>query len=212
VSSEEELPEFECHCPLLSLPLAFKTRLETVPATVPYLHASKEHMHKWADRLPKSAAPRIGIAWAGNPAFKGDQSRSIGLARLSPLLSAAGVELVSIQKDLRAGDRDILRNNPGVLHLGDEISDFRDSAAIVSQLDLVISSDTSIVHLAGALGKPVWVLLQYAADWRWLLDRNDSLWYPTARLFRQTKLGDWDSVLQQVQCELGGDRPLRPPS
>jgi tetratricopeptide (TPR) repeat protein len=202
VSSSEKLPAFDCHCPLLSLPLAFKTRLETMPATVPYLHASKEHMLKWTERLPKSAAPRIGIAWAGNPAFKGDQSRSIGLPRLSPLLSAAGVEFVSIQKDLRAGDRDILRNNPHVRHLGDEINEFGDSAAIMSQLDLVISSDTAIVHLAGALGKPVWILLQYAAEWRWLLDRADSPWYPTARLFRQTRIGDWDSVLEQVQQEL----------
>jgi ADP-heptose:LPS heptosyltransferase len=124
------------------------------------------------------------------------------LARLRPLLSVAGVAFLSLQKDFRAGDRELLRDHPAIVDLGDAIEDFSDTAAIVSLLDLVVSSDTSIAHLAGALGKPVWILLQCAADWRWLADRDDCPWYPTARLFRQPAMDDWESVLQQVQAAL----------
>jgi tetratricopeptide (TPR) repeat protein len=198
VGRGETLPAFDCHCPLLSLPLAFRTRLETIPATVPYLSASETRVMKWRQRLPETGMRCIGIAWAGNSNFKGDQTRSIGLARLSPLLSVAGIEFVSLQRDLRDGDRDILRNNPRVIHVGDALEDFGDTAAVMSMVDLVISSDTSVAHLAGALGKPAWVLLQYAADWRWLRDRFDNPWYPTARLFRQPELDDWESVVRHV--------------
>jgi tetratricopeptide (TPR) repeat protein len=198
----EELPQFDFHCPLLSLPLAFKTRIETIPATTPYLSAPGDRVVKWHNRLRKSGMPRIGLAWAGSPRFKAGQTPSIGLTRLLPVLMTTGAEFLSLQKDLQDGDRDILRNNSHIMHLGDAIEDFSDTAAIMSLLDLVISSDTSIVHLAGALGRPVWVLLQYAAEWRWLLDRTDSPWYPTARLFRQPKIGDWEGVVQQVQLEL----------
>jgi hypothetical protein len=198
----EKLPAFDCHCPLASLPLAFKTRLATIPAAIPYLSASDERMTRWRQRLPRASRRRIGIAWAGNPAFKGDRTRSIGLSRFSPLLSAADVELFSLQRDLRAGDRDILRDHPHVVQLGEAMADFADTAAIISVLDLVISSDTSIVHLAGAMGKPVWVLLQYDADWRWLIGRDDSPWYPGARLFRQPAVDDWESVVVRVLAEL----------
>jgi hypothetical protein len=202
VGRGEELPAFDCHCPLLSLPLAFKTRLETIPATVPYVSPAQDRVLKWQPLLPPRGPRRVGIAWAGNASFKGDQTRSIGLARLSPLLAVAGTQLVSLQKDLRDGDRDILRSNPQIIHLGDAINDFADTAAVMSELDLVISSDTSVAHLAGALGKPVWVLLQYVADWRWLRDRGDNPWYPTARLFRQPRIDDWESVVRQVEHEL----------
>ena len=202
VGRGEKLPRFDCHCPLLSLPLAFKTRLDTIPTAIPYLSAPEDRIIKWKQRLPQSGMRRIGIAWAGNPNFKGDQTRSIGLARFSPLLSLPGIAFLSLQKDLRDGDRDILRNNSHVIHLGDAIADFGDTAAIMSLLDLVITSDTSVAHLAGALGKPVWVLLQYVADWRWLLDRSDSPWYPAARLFRQPEIDDWESVIGQVKDAL----------
>jgi tetratricopeptide (TPR) repeat protein len=198
----ETLPAFDCHCPLLSLPLAFKTRLDTIPATVPYLSVSEERVDKWKRQLPETGMRRIGIAWAGNSKFKGDQTRSIGLVQLSPLLSVPGIEFLGLQKDLREGDRDILRHNSHVKYVGDAIEDFDDTAAIMSSADLVISSDTSVAHLAGAMGKPVWVLLQFVADWRWLLDRADSPWYPTARLFRQPKAGDWPSVIRRVREEL----------
>jgi tetratricopeptide (TPR) repeat protein len=202
VGRGDALPAFDCHCPLASLPLAFKTRLETIPASVPYLSPAPDRVTKWRQRLPQAGQRRVGIAWAGNANFKGDQSRSIGLARFSPLLSVPGIELVGLQKDLRDGDRDILRNHPQVVHLGDAIADFGDTAAIMSALDLVVSSDTSVAHLAGALGKPVWVLLQFVADWRWLRGRSDNPWYPTARLFRQREIDDWESVIARVAQEL----------
>jgi tetratricopeptide (TPR) repeat protein len=211
VGRGETLPEFDCHCPLLSLPLAFKTRLQTIPATIAYLSAPEHRLIEWQRRLPETGMRRIGIAWAGNPNFKGDQTRSIGLARLSPLLSHPGIEFVGLQRDLRDGDREILGRNPGVKHVGDAIEDFADTASIMSSVDLVISSDTSVAHLAGALGKPVWILLQYAADWRWLLDRSDSPWYPTARLFRQPAIDDWESVIRQVADELARSGPCAQP-
>jgi Tfp pilus assembly protein PilF len=198
VGRGDELPAFDCHCPLASLPLAFKTRLETIPAQVPYLSAAPDRVATWRQRLPPAGKRRVGIAWAGNANFKGDQSRSIGLARFSPLLAVPGIEFVGLQRDLRDGDRDILRNHPQVVHLGDAIADFGDTAAVMSSLDLVISSDTSVAHLAGALGKPVWVLLQFVADWRWLRGRSDNPWYPTARLFRQGQIDDWESVVGRV--------------
>jgi tetratricopeptide (TPR) repeat protein len=202
VSRGAALPVFDCHCPLFSLPLAFRTRLDTIPATTPYLSAAEERVSKWRGRLPVSPSRRVGIAWAGNPKFKNDRARSIGLARIAPLLAAPGTEFLSLQKDLRPGDREALDAYPQVRHLGDGIEDFDDTAAIISLLDLVISSDTSVVHLAGALGKPVWILLHHAADWRWLQGRSDNPWYPTARLFRQPRLDDWEDVIGHVKREL----------
>jgi tetratricopeptide (TPR) repeat protein len=198
----EELPPFDLHCPLPSLPLAFKTRLETIPAATPYIVASPERIAAWNERLPKSQMPLIGIGWAGNPNFPHDDERSIGLARLAPLLSIQGAQFLSLQKDLRDGDEEILRRHPHLIHFGDKLDDFSDTAAIMSLIDLVISSDTAPVHLAGALGRPVWVLLQHSPDWRWMLDRNDNPWYPTARLFRQPTSGDWDEVVRQVALAL----------
>jgi ADP-heptose:LPS heptosyltransferase len=124
------------------------------------------------------------------------------LARLAPLLSAGETAFFSLQRDLRGGDRDILREHPQVTLVGDALADFDDTAAIMASLDLVISSDTSVIHLAGALGAPVWILLQYVADWRWSLDRVDCPWYPTAKLFRQPKLDDWESVVREVAGKL----------
>jgi ADP-heptose:LPS heptosyltransferase len=189
---------------MMSLPAAFGTTLETFPGQVPYLSAPSSYVEKWAQRLPKSGAPRIGISWAGNPQFKYDDERSIGLRRLLPLLSRREVQFFSIQKDLRDGDADILRANRQITQLGDAIDSFADTAAIISSLDLVISSDTAVVHLAGALGKPVWILLQFVPDWRWLLDRDDSPWYPTARLFRQSERNNWSSVISNVDRALDG--------
>jgi tetratricopeptide (TPR) repeat protein len=202
VLGDEEPPPFDCQCPLLSLPLAFKTRLETIPAKVPYLSVSAERMNVWKGRLPDTEKPRIALAWAGNSQFRGDRRRSIGLAALAPLLSVPDVQFISIQKDLREGDDDILRNHPELVVLGPELRDFSDTAAVMSQVDLVISSDTAVVHLAGALGRPVWMLLEYVPDWRWMIDREDSPWYPTARLFRQRRAGDWEGVVASVSDEL----------
>jgi len=199
----EPLPAFDLHCPLMSLPRALDVTLEKMHADdVPYLSAPAAHLEKWRQRLPHSGPLKVGINWAGNPTFKRDDLRSIGLARMLPLLAQSDVQFYSLQKDLRDGDAELLRSHPRIEPLGEDIESFGDTAAIISLMDLVISSDTSLVHLAGALGKPVWILLQFVPDWRWLLDRDDSPWYPTARLFRQTEMGDWNGVISRVAAEL----------
>lgn len=189
---------FDFQIALMSLPPIFNIRLENIPARIPYLFAALDRTKAWQQRLSASQVLKVGICWAGNPVFKKDQSRSIGLQRLMPLLSMPGVQFISLQKDLRPGDEELLARHPQMTHVGGNLDDFTDTAAVMSLLDLVISSDTAPVHLAGALGRPVWVLLQHVPDWRWLLDREDSPWYPSARLFRQPSLGDWSTVVTQV--------------
>jgi tetratricopeptide (TPR) repeat protein len=198
----ETLPQFDLQCPLMSLPLAFKTQLETIPAKTPYLSVAPERVSAWTDRLGKSQSPRIAVAWAGNTTFTGDKTRSVTLPRLAPLLSAPGFQFFSLQKELRAGDEQILRENPQIIHLGDQLTDFHDTAAIMSLVDLVISSDTSVVHLAGALNRPVWILLEHMPEWRWSAARDHSPWYPSAKLFRQTSAGDWNGVVEAVAAAL----------
>jgi tetratricopeptide (TPR) repeat protein len=203
IARSEPLPQFDCHCALLSLPLAFDTRLETVPAAVPYLAAPPDRAALWARRLGPKAGPRVGIAWAGRPTNWNDRNRSIDVAALLGL-AIPGITLVSLQKQLRTSDRELLAAQPHIRRLGEELADFADTAAVIAQLDLVISVDTAVAHLAGALGKPVFILLPYAPDWRWLLERTDSPWYPTARLFRQPRPGDWDSLIAEVRVALAG--------
>jgi tetratricopeptide (TPR) repeat protein len=198
------LPDFELHCPLLSLPLAFKTRMETIPGEVPYLSAHPSYVAKWKARIQPSTGPHIGLVWAGNPKHANDHHRSIGLQSMLPLFSSSGAQFFSLQKNLREGDAEILQNNPKIFQLGNDLETFADTAAIVSILDLVISVDTSVAHLAGALGKPVWILLPFVPDWRWLLEREDSPWYPTARLFRRSRRGDWSEVIEKVAHALSG--------
>lgn len=200
-SDEESLPRFDFHCPLLSLPLAFSTRLETVPASVPYLFADNELIKNWDSRLGRGSAMKVGIVWSGRAQHKNDHNRSMSASKLAEL-QEVGVTLVSLQNDVREEDKSILAANRDIIHFGSELRDFSDAAALVSLMDLVISVDTSVAHLAGAMGKPVWILLPYASDWRWLIDREDSPWYPTARLFRQPAIGDWDSVMYKVGSEL----------
>jgi hypothetical protein len=197
----DALPHFDVHCPLMSLPLAFRTTIETIPSIVPYITVQKDALEKWRSKLGAQKL-KVGIAWAGNPDFGGDRDRSILLKNILPVTRIDGIEFFSLQKDLREGDDEVLNANPGIVRVDDEINDFRDTAAIVMGLDLLISSDTSVVNLAGALGRPVWVLLPFMADWRWLLDRNDTPWYPTARLFRQVNAGDWTTVLDNVCAAL----------
>ena len=196
-----DIPAFDIHCPIMSLPLAFKTRLDTIPDTIPYLQVPKEDIGHWHAKLGNGGF-KVGIAWAGSTAFKQDRDRSITLKNILPVCSVQGPKYFSIQKLLRDGDVAILHANPQILQLGEDLADFQETAAAMMSLDLIISSDTSIVHLAGALGKPVWVLLPFKPDWRWLLDRSDSPWYPTARLFRQRQRGDWVSVTNEVRSEL----------
>ena len=201
VAKGDLLPDYELQCPLLSLPLAFKTRFETIPSAVPYLRAPDQSLLKWGTRLSVKSRPRIGIAWAGNAKHIRDRERSIDPGDLLSLLDIDGT-FVSLQKEVRAADMATLKSNSDILHFGHEISDFSDTAALIAHLDLVISVDTGVAHLAGALGKPVWILLTHVPDWRWLLDRNDSPWYRTARLFRQDEPYKWDSVIGRVRGAL----------
>jgi hypothetical protein len=200
--------EFDWHCPMMSLPLAFGTTLETIPWVTPYLAADTAAVAAWRGRLAGLCGLRVGVCWAGNsrpdqPAARAiDRRRSIGLARLAPLAEVAGVQLVSLQKGDAAGE--VAGAQAGlVLHdWTDALQDFADTAALIEALDLVITVDTAVAHLAGALGKRVWVLNRFDACWRWLLGRDDSPWYPTARLFRQPAPGDWDSVVGAVAAAL----------
>jgi Tetratricopeptide repeat/Glycosyltransferase family 9 (heptosyltransferase) len=200
LGSKDALPQFDVYGRVLSMPLAFKTRIDSIPATVPYLRASDAGLQQWRERVAAGTRPKVGIAWAGSR--NNDRNRSISLRDVLPLLAQTGVQLFSLQKDLRDGDAEFLHDFGQVTHLGGELATFDDTAAIVSRLDLVVSVDTSLAHLAGALGKPVWVLLPFFPDWRWLLDREDSPWYPTARLFRQERVGDWKSVIMRVAVAL----------
>jgi tetratricopeptide (TPR) repeat protein len=197
-------PDFDLYCPLLSLPGVLKTRLDTIPADVPYLAASPSRVATWRERLARLRGLRVGLVWAGNPQHLNDLRRSVGLPALLPLLSEPDVGFVSLQKDLRPGDAELLGAHPQVIHLGEELASYDDTAAVVSLLDLVISVDTSVAHVTGALGKPIWILLPPNPDWRWLLDRADSPWYPTARLFRQSVQDDWTEVIGRVLAELRG--------
>ena len=192
---------FDYHCPLMSLPLAFGTTLQNVPGTVPYLFADEERQMTWAPRLRPSAKPRIGVAWSGNAEQRNDFNRSIGLAGLAPVL-AIDADWISLQKEVRDIDRPLLQKFRQVSHYGELLNDFSDTAAVIAAVDLVITVDTSVAHLAGAMGKPVWILLAYTADWRWLVDRDDCPWYPTARLFRQQAPHSWDGVVAGVVAAL----------
>jgi tetratricopeptide (TPR) repeat protein len=195
------LPPFDCHCPLLSLPLAVGTELTTIPADIPYVAADAHTVSAWRPRLP-ARLPRIGLVWAGARIHDNDVNRSIALATLRPLLELRDIAFIGLQHELREGDAAFLESCGNVLSLGADFQDFADTAAVVAQLDMVIAVDTAVAHLAGAMGKPLVLLLPFAADFRWLRERQDSPWYPTARLFRQPSFGDWDSVVALVRQEL----------
>jgi tetratricopeptide (TPR) repeat protein len=201
ISRGEALPEFAFQCPLLSLPLAFRTDLGSIPAEPHYLVPDQQRVQAWQTRLGMRTGMRVGLVWAGNPTLGNDRTRSVSLQMLTRL-AIPGVHLISLQKELRDGDREFLAAHPEIFHLGDELTDFADTAAVMASLDLVISVDTAAAHLAGALGRPVWILQRFAPDFRWLLDREDSPWYPSARLFRQPRFGDWDSVIDQLALAL----------
>jgi hypothetical protein len=202
VSKGDALPDFDMHCPMLGLPLVFGTGLATIPRETPYLRASAQAVANWSARLPPKMRPRLGLAWSGRPEHNNDQNRSIDLASFLSPLRGIDATLVSLQRDVRAADAIVLQERSDVIHFGEELKDFSDTAALAANLDLVISVDTSVAHLAGALAKPVWVLLPFIPDWRWLLDRDDSPWYPTARLFRQDDSRRWDGVFARLRAAL----------
>lgn len=194
---DDRLPAFDLHCPLSSLPLAFGTTLDTIPAPVPYL-APPALPAAWRERLATGDRPKVGLVWSGNAAHVNDRNRSIPLATLRPLFDL-DADFVSLQTELRAGDEEILRGQGNIVPAGPSLANFSDTAALVSALDLVVTVDTSVAHLAGALGRPVWILLPFVPDWRWLLGREDSPWYPSARLFRQGRDRRWEPVVARVR-------------
>jgi tetratricopeptide (TPR) repeat protein len=213
IARGKPLPHFDFHCPLLSLPLACATELATIPADVPYVAAGAGEVAAWRPRLP-ARRPLIGLVWSGERTHDNDLNRSLRLAALSPLLDLPDVGFVSLQHDVRDDDLALLNDRRDVAQLGREFTDFADTAAAVALLDAVISVDTAVAHLAGAMGKPLFLLLPFAADFRWLRERADSPWYPTARLYRQPRFGDWDSVIDTLRRDLaradlaGGARRL----
>jgi Flp pilus assembly protein TadD len=193
----EALTTFDVHCPMMSLPLAFRTTADRIPAHTPYLHPVADKAAAWHQRLPKTGL-RVGLVWSGDPRHGEDHNRSIALAQLEPLLKTK-TAFVSLQKEYREGDQANVQQHANVQDVSANLHDFADTAALISALDLVISIDTSVAHLAGALGKPVWILLPHLGlDWRWQLERTDSPWYPSVRLFRQPQPGDWGSVIAVV--------------
>lgn len=201
VGPDQAPAAFDLHASLMSLPLAFGTTLETIPAEVSYLRTDETVRALWLGRLPPAPKPRIGVVWSGSSGHGDDRNRSIEPAMFLPLLDGRA-EWIALQREFRAGDLEVFERAGGMASFGEEQRDFGDAAALVERMDLVITVDTSVAHLAGAMGKPVWNLLAYNPDWRWLLDRDDSPWYPSMRLFRQQRAGEWSDVISRVGAAL----------
>jgi hypothetical protein len=197
--------DFDCHCPLLSVPRALSTLPDEVPADIPYLTANAEKRAGWRTHFSALASTKVGVVWRTDQVKpekyrefnRAKEKKCLVLEQLSPLLAQQNISLVNLQIAPSPAEQAALAAN-NVLDISADLHDFSDTAAAISELDLVITIDTSVAHLSGALGRPVWVLLPFSADWRWLLDRDDSPWYPSMRLFRQQRLGDWTSVIKRV--------------
>jgi len=199
--SRPSYTEFDAYVMICDLARVFGTTLETIPAQIPYLPLDTRKEQEWSARLDSKlpqGLPRVGINWAGSQIHVRDGQRSLTFEQLGPLLGVDGISFVSLQKDVRERDRAGLAAAENVLDVSASLESFADTAALIANLDLIVSVDTAVAHLAGALGATVWVLLPQPADWRWLLGRSDTPWYPTMRLIRQPKYGDWDSVLQET--------------
>jgi hypothetical protein len=214
VARKEPLPPIDLHCPLLSLPRVFGTDANNIPAPVPYLHAEPDARARWRARIAGVPGPRdglrVGLVWAGNPSHRNDRNRSVPFDKLAPLLlNLPGMRWFSLQ--VGPAQADLQGLPPGLVEdLAPELTDFAETAAAVSELDLVLAVDTSCAHLAGALGVPTWMLVPFSPDWRWMLHREDSPWYPTMRLFRQAHFNDWDGVLGRIAGELARRTALVP--
>jgi tetratricopeptide (TPR) repeat protein len=203
-----EVPGHAANCRLSSLPYLFGTKLDTIPAQIPYLKADPARIAAWREKLAArvpGGTRRIGLAWTGRPTHPNDRRRSIQLSQLLPLVEAGPAAFVSLQKPMPQRDQEALSRFSGMIDLSQELTDFGETAAVIENLDMVITIDTAIAHLAGALGKTVWILIPKAADWRWLLDRDDSPWYPSARLFRQSNPGAWDELIERVRRALAAE-------
>ena len=201
IAKGDTVPAFDYQCPLLSLPLAFKTELNTIPPAAKNITSDNEKNSKWQSKLGGKSKPRVGLVWSGSTGHKNDHNRSLTLTELLPHLPS-NVDYVCLQKELRDIDKVALEKNSHIQFYGDALEDFTDTAALCDLMDVVISVDTSVAHLAGTLRKPTWVLLPYSPDWRWLLDRDDSPWYPSAKLYRQEKIGNWNGVLEKLMRDL----------
>jgi tetratricopeptide (TPR) repeat protein len=200
ITAGEPLPDFDVEAPLLSLPGILGITLDNIPAKVPYIHVSDELVTRWRSEVAGPGV-RVGIAWQGSPQHKNDRRRSVALDRFAPLAEVPGVTLISLQKGF--GSEQIARAQFPVVDLGNRLETFADTAAVLQSLDLLISVDTAVIHCAGAFGVPAWLLLCFESEWRWLVDRDDSPWYPSMRLFRQPNSGEWDAVFDRVAVELG---------
>ncbi len=200
VTSHEPLPGFDLHVPLLSLPYLFGTTIETIPAAIPYLRSAPERIAHWRQALAGKPGLRVGVAWQGTPLGGADRGRSLSLERFLPIARMPGVRLLSLQKGHGHEQLRDLPQGVEIEDIGSHCGTFDDTAGVMANLDLVITSDTSVAHLAGALGRPVWVALKRTPDWRWLLERDDSPWYPTMRLFRQRVSGRWEDVFEAISA------------
>jgi tetratricopeptide (TPR) repeat protein len=199
----DPLPAFDLHCPLLSLPRIFQTTVDSIPSKVPYLFPPQDLVERWRNQPQFANRPfKVGLAWAGSPAHRNDATRSLSLDQLAPLGRLSEVTFYSLQKGPAATQTTRPPAGMTLIDLSPDLHDFADTAAAISQMDLVIAADTAVCHLAGALRKPAWTLLRFAAEWRWLSGRADTPWYPSMRLFHQHSPGDWDSVLTQVATAL----------
>lgn len=201
----QDCPDYAAFCALSGLPRLHRTRLDSVPAPVPYLHADPAAVARWSarlDALVPAGFRRIGVIWAGRPTHNNDRNRSALLADFRALGNVAGVALLALQKGPKTGQAGGWFGRAPLINLGAEIADYDDTMAILANLDLLVTVDTSVAHLAGAMGRPVWIMLPRAPDWRWLLDREDTPWYPTVRLFRQTTVRRWDDVFQRIVAAL----------
>jgi len=197
----EALPAFDLHCPIMSLPLAFNTRLDSIPNAVPYLFADAAKTRLWQTRLGEKSRLRVGLVWSGSSVHQNDHNRSIPLALLEPLWRLP-IDFHALQIEFRPAEAELLRQIQPLRRHAEQLRDFADTAALLDAMDLVICVDTSVAHLAGAMAKPVWILLPYLPDYRWLLERSDSPWYPSATLFRQPVAGDWSGVIAAVAEDL----------
>ena len=201
ITSNQPIPHFDVHAPMMSLPFIFKTTLQSIPSNLPYIVVDPKRQSAWKARLGDKKNLRVALTWAGSPHHKNDYNRSISLKYFLPLLSL-NADFYSLQKELRTGDQEILKKELRLKDFTSFFSDFSETAAFINEMDLVISVDTSVLHLAGALGKSAWALLLYSADFRWLTDRSDSPWYPSLTLFRQQSIADWNGVCSNVYHEL----------
>jgi hypothetical protein len=198
VTPDDPLPGADAHGLLMSLPFICKTQLNNIPASTPYIHTDESWRMPWRERLKQLSRPYIGVVWMGNPLYANDHNRSINMEQIQPLFEIARPHLVSLQK----GSTTATASNACIFDADPWLKDFMDTAGLIAELDLVVTVDTGVAHLAGAMGKPVWTLLPFTPDWRWMLGREDTPWYPTMRLFRQKAPRDWPPVVNCVVAEL----------